>query len=246
MIQKASEVSLKVRGESLSVLEIENGINNTLTVEGLEEMFGLLSDLSNEDDPRVVLIRGKGERSFCMGYSSSCNEERENSTIKEARNLALSIARLIRGSRHYFISAVNGYALDFGLEIIISSDLKIASSSAKIGMPGLKYGMPPFTGILTDTTIDISGEAYSAIKSGGIIGADEAYALSLVDNIIDSKNFSRDALNYCSSLNPDYLANFKSTKHADIMKIDADRLFFQVYRVSCKSIMDLERFRNSL
>lgn len=246
MIQKARQVSLKSKGESLSILEIENGINNTLTVDGLDDMFSILSELSREEDPRVVMITGKGARSFCMGYSSNCNEERENSTIREARNLALSIARVIRASRHYFVSAVNGFAFDFGLEIIISSDLVIASSRANLGMPGLHYGMPPFTGILTDTAIDISGEAYSAIKSGRIIEADEAYRLKLVDNIIDSSNFARDSLNYCNSLNPDYLANFKSMKHPDIMKIDADRLFFQVYRVSCKSIMDLERFRNSL
>lgn len=245
MIQKAAQIKLQNISEYVSVLEIDNGVNNTLNIEGLDDLYSVLSALP-DDDPRVVLLTGKGERSFCMGYSSNCNEESNNSTVREARDLALSAVRMIRASRHYFLAGINGYALDLGLELTLACDLTIVSSRAKLGMPGLKYGMPPFTGILTDTTLNMTGEAYSRLKSGDLMHSDEAKALGLVDNVVDYSNFRREILNYCRSLNPDYLSNYKVVKRPEVPRIDSDRLFFQVYRVSCKSIMDLERFRNSL
>ena len=245
MIQKAAQINLQNISEYVSVLEIDNGVNNTLNIEGLDDLYSILSTLA-DDDPKVILITGKGERSFCMGYSSNCSDEANNSAVREARDLALSAVRMIRASRHYFLAGINGYALDLGIELALASDLSIASSRAKLGMPGLKYGMPPFTGVLTDTTLNMTGEAYSHLKSGNLIDANQASNLGLVDNVVDYTNFRREILNYCRSLNPEYLSNYKVVKRPEVPRVDSDRLFFQVYRVSCKSIMDLERFRNSL
>ena len=246
MIQRASQINVKIISDYISSIEVDNGTNNTLSIDGLEDLFSVVSDISRDNDPRVVLITGKGNRSFCMGYSSNCNEERDNSSVREARDIALTVVRMIRASRHYFIAGINGYAFDIGLEIALSCDLSIISSSARIGMPGLKHGVPPFTGILTDTTLDISGLAYSKLKSGDLIDAQSASSLGLVDNVVEFNNYHRDILNYCRSLNPDYLSNYKLVRNPRVQRVDTDRLFFQVYRVSCRSIMELERFRNSL
>ena len=83
------------------------------------------------------------------------------------------------------IAAVNGFALGGGCETAMACTIRIAVENAKFGQPEVKLGLVPGGGGTQRLPRLVGkGRALQLILSGGMISAQEAYRIGLVNEIV--------------------------------------------------------------
>ena len=99
------------------------------------------------------------------------------------------------------ISFVEGYALGGGFELALSSDLIIASSEAKFGLPEINLGLIPGIGGTQKTKKFTSDQNVKYLAmSGEIIDAETAMKYGIVSQIIPKENFKEFTLNFLNTI----------------------------------------------
>ena len=176
------------------LLEVENGIAlltinrpkalNALNSETLAELNTCLAELENNDDVKVVILTGSGEKSFVAGADIS---EMVNATPAEGRKMGL-LAREAFGRLENMpqvtIAAVNGFALGGGCELAMACDIRIATSRSKFGQPETNLSIIPGAGGTQRLPRLVGvGRAKELIYTGRIISASEAKEIGLVNQV---------------------------------------------------------------
>lgn len=114
--------------------------------EDLEKAF--LEYARQDDDVRVIVFTGTGERAFCAGADI---KERANRVLSlpeyhKQQKYTHDLLRAIEMIEKPVIAAINGVALGGGLEMALCADIRIAASHAKMGLPEAKLGVLPAAG----------------------------------------------------------------------------------------------------
>lgn len=107
-----------------------------------------LDQARNDTAVRAVVITGSGERAFCAGADI---KERANNVLPLPdyhlkQKATHELFRAIETFEKPVIAAINGVALGGGLEIALCADIRIAASTAKLGLPEAKIGALPAAG----------------------------------------------------------------------------------------------------
>ncbi len=144
---------------------------------------------------RAVVLTGAG-KAFCAGADI---KERAGQTLNGAevywqQKKTLALFRRIEEFSKPVIAAVNGVALGGGCEIALLCDLRIASETARFGLPEVKLGTIPLGGG-TQRLARLLGEAKAKelIFTGDFIEAAEAYRLGLVNRLVATDNLRDEA-----------------------------------------------------
>ena len=139
-----------------------------------------------QDDPGVwaVVITGAGDKSFCAGADLKAISRREN--IYHPDHPEWGFAGYVR---HFVdkptIAAVNGTALGGGTELALASDLVVALSSAKFGLPEVKRGLIAAAGGVFRIVDQLPRKiAMQMLFTGEPITADEAMRWGLINQIV--------------------------------------------------------------
>ena len=189
------------------LLEVENGIAlltinrpkalNALNSETLAELNTCLAELENNDDVKVVILTGSGEKSFVAGADIS---EMVNATPAEGRKMGL-LAREAFGRLENMpqvtIAAVNGFALGGGCEISMACDIRVASENAKFAQPECGLGiLPGFGGTQRLPRLVGKGRAKELIFTCDMISADEAFRMGLANHVVPQAEL----IDYCKAM----------------------------------------------
>ena len=174
-------------------LEVEDGIGtirldrppmNALCAQLGRELGALLPEITERSDISAVIVHG-GEKVFAAGAD-----------IKEMADLDLSgmttYGRLLQDFTNGLaalpkptIAAITGYALGGGFELALCCDFRIAGATAKVGFPEITLGVIPGMGG-TQRAARLIGpsRAKEIVFSGRFIGAEEALAMGLVNQVV--------------------------------------------------------------
>lgn len=231
--------------EGVNVIQISNGLNNTLNNDGLRDFLIALSDaVASGDAP--ILITSATKKSFSMGYTANCKRLSDKMHIKEAYSLGTTIAKTMLTSRKAIISAIDGYALGFGLEIALCSDIILSTERSTFGMPEIAFGLPLLTGILPELPDRVSSRAYSLIKKGRLFSSTEAKEAGIITEFLEEFNFQKNAIAHAKKVESRLFKLIKSGNSGSNSRNVVDELFFKIYEPTCLTMSQLERFRNSL
>ena len=159
---------------------------NALDRPTLEELRDRLRALAHDDDTRVVVLTGAGEKAFVAGadikYMSSLS-------VLDARawgGLGHSCALLLETMRKPTIAAINGFALGGGCELALACDLRYAATTAKLGQPEINLGIiPGWGGTQRLARVCGLGVAKELILTGRLVDAEEALRIGLVNGVHD-------------------------------------------------------------
>jgi enoyl-CoA hydratase len=157
-----------------------NALNGAL----LEEFAAALTEIEANEDIRVLVLTGAGEKSFVAGADIS--EIATFNTLQAklfARKGQLIINRL-QDLSIPVIAAVNGFALGGGSEIALACDFIYAADGAKFGLPEIGLGIiPGFGGTQRLARVVGPAMAKEMIFTGKLIPAQEAAALGMVNRV---------------------------------------------------------------
>jgi enoyl-CoA hydratase/carnithine racemase len=168
---------------------------NALSWQLLDELAGVVERLGNDPDLKAVVVTGS-ERVFAAGAEISELLE-GGPLLGNFRQTFDGLAALPRP----VIAAISGYALGGGLELALACDLRVASETARLGLPEIKLGVFPAAGG-TQRLTRLVGPARTKelIWSGRHLRPDEALAIGLVDRVVPAGAHLDAALEWAGEL----------------------------------------------
>ena len=172
-----------------------NALNHA-TIGELEKCF---ADLADDEDARVVVLTGAGEKAFVAGADIG---EMANMTPTEAEKFSArgqALMDRIENLGKPVIAAVNGFALGGGCELAMACTFRYASDKARIGLPETGLGLiPGFGGTQRLPRLVGRGRALEMILLGNMIDAVDAMAIGLVNKVYPAGEFA-DSVNIVAS-----------------------------------------------
>ena len=161
---------------------------NSLSKDVLAEFREILKELDANEDIRVIILTGAGEKAFVAGADIRELEDMNSSDADAYSGLGQECLLLLEKMEKPVIAAVNGFALGGGTEIALACDFIFASEKAQFGQPEVMLGViPGFGGTQRLPKAVGIRMARELIYSGERIDARRAMEIGLVNRIIPSE-----------------------------------------------------------
>jgi enoyl-CoA hydratase len=158
-----------------------NALNRAL----LAELSQALDEIAADEDIRVLILTGAGEKSFVAGADISELATFDSLKAKAFARKGHNIINKLQQLPITVIAAVNGFALGGGTEISIACDFIYASENAKFGQPEINLGViPGFGGTQRLPRLIGTNMAKELILTGKMISAAEALQLGLANKVV--------------------------------------------------------------
>jgi enoyl-CoA hydratase len=174
---------------------------NALDVGHAEELRDRLAELARDDDARVVVLTGAGEKAFIAGADI---KHMQALGVLEARRwgeLGHACGSLLETMPKPTVAAVNGYALGGGLELALACDLRLAATTAKLGQPEINLGvLPGWGGSIRLARTTTLGYAKELILTGRTVDAAEALERGLVNAVHEPGELMAKTRELCETL----------------------------------------------
>ncbi|MCC5923542.1 MAG: enoyl-CoA hydratase/isomerase family protein [Crocinitomicaceae bacterium] len=158
---------------------------NALNKVTISELNAALTELDQDNEVRVVILTGAGEKAFVAGADI---KEFADFDQKQGQDLAASGQELlfdvVQNLSKPAIAAVNGFALGGGLELAMAAHIRVASEQAKMGLPEVSLGViPGYGGTQRLAQLVGKGKAMEMVFTAEMIGAEEALKWGLVNHV---------------------------------------------------------------
>lgn len=174
---------------------VENGIAtitinrpkalNALNLDTVTELKDAIEKIAVDKAVKVVVITGAGEKSFVAGADIKEMATKTPAEGREWGQFGQNVFTEIENMPQPVIAAINGFCLGGGCELSCACDIRYAAENAKFGQPEVGLGITPgFGGTQRLTRVVGRGQAKELIYTGGMIGAEEAKAIGLVNKVV--------------------------------------------------------------
>lgn len=172
--------------------EAMNSLNQALC----RKLTETIDQLEREEDVRVVIITGAGEKAFCAGIDL---RERKGMSDEEVHALRSGVIfplfQRLGAMEKPLIGAVNGLALGGGAEIALICDIRIASENARFGQTEAKWAIVPGAGACQRLPLIVGvGMAKELLLTGKIIDAREGERIGLFNHVTAPADLTERAL----------------------------------------------------
>jgi len=170
---------------AIAILTVNRpAVLNALDEATLVALRGEVDALSHRPDLRCLIVTGAGSKAFAAGADIAALAEMGPLQARRVSEIAHGLGLAMESCPVPVIAAVNGFALGGGLEFALGADFIYASEQARFGFPEVNLGvMPGFGGTQRLQTRVGIGRARELIYTGKLIGAAEAMAMGLVNQI---------------------------------------------------------------
>ncbi|MEE4356054.1 MAG: enoyl-CoA hydratase-related protein [Desulfococcaceae bacterium] len=168
-----------------------NALNGAL----LDEFSKALDEISGNEDIRVLVLTGAGDKSFVAGaditelatfgpLQAKVFAKKGQDVISRLQELAIPV-----------IAAVNGFALGGGSEMALACDFIYASENAMFGLPEITLGIiPGFGGTQRLPRLVGANMAKEMIFTGKMLPAAEAAKIGMVNKVCAPESLMADAM----------------------------------------------------
>jgi enoyl-CoA hydratase/carnithine racemase len=180
--------TLKVEvDDRLAVVTINRPqVRNALSRTVIAELLEVLAELRERDDVGLVAFTGAGEKAFVAGADISQLRHYDLHTGLDAAMQRAFDA--VEAFPKPTVAAVNGFALGGGCELAMACDIRIASESARFGLPETTLSVLPGAGGTQRLARLVgTGRAIEMILTGRFVDAAEAHAIGLVTSVVPAE-----------------------------------------------------------
>ena len=159
-------------------------ILNALSATALTEFSNALDEVHVNEDIRVLILTGAGEKSFIAGADIKEFPKFNALKAKSFSETGHIVLNKLQALPIPVIAAVNGFALGGGCEVAMACDFIYASEDAMFGLPEITLGIiPGFGGTQRLPKLVGVNMAKEMIFTGKMISADEAKTMGIVNKV---------------------------------------------------------------
>jgi enoyl-CoA hydratase/carnithine racemase len=182
---RLANVLYEKRGATAYVTVNRPKVLNALNAQTWRDIRAAFEEAQNDPAVRGVILTGAGNKAFIAGadigdlaQASAIDAERSSRHGQEVLDLIENLGKPV-------VAAINGFALGGGCETAMACSIRIAADHAKFGQPEVKLGLLPGGGGTQRLPRLVGkGRALQLILSGGMISAQEAYRIGLVNDVV--------------------------------------------------------------
>ena len=193
---------LKVhRADGVGWLEFHRLPRNAFNWEMLREMPVALEELLTAADVRVIVIASAIDRYFSTGADLTVFQGMTQEGVASWIETCHSLVRQMRAAQKPLLAAIHGTAVGGGLEVVLHCDVRFAAHDAELGQPEVNIGfIPPVGGTQGLARLLGRPRALRLLYEGGLISAQEALDIGLVDLVVPAGDLRARVRDYASAL----------------------------------------------
>ena len=195
---------------------------NALNGAVLEGLHAALDRAVADDEVKVVVVTGAGERAFSAGYDLSAEAAHSDIPAHEWHGvLATDIDATMKlwALPKPTIAAVRGYCLAGGCEVAMACDMIVAGAGASFGEPEIRYGSGPVT-LLMPFVLG-QKKTNELLFTGDVIDAEAALRTGLVNRVVGDEEIEAEVDGLVRKIAPTPLPVLRLTKLALLRAYEA-------------------------
>jgi len=174
-----------------------NALNGAL----LDELSQALDEIAADENVRVLVLTGAGEKSFVAGADiteiARCNTLQAKLFARKGQ----AVVSQLQGLAIPVIAAVNGFALGGGSEMALACDFIYASENAMFGLPEITLGIiPGFGGTQRLPRLVGMNRAKEMIFTGNMLPAAEAFNVGIVNKVLGPDTLMEETLKIAGAI----------------------------------------------
>lgn len=167
---------------------------NAFNTQMRDDLFEILCAIKDDNEVKVVIFKGAGERAFCAGADLSEFLTAPPPVMARQVRWERDLWGLFLSMPQPLIAAMQGYVFGSGIEVSLCCDIRIASDDAKFGLPEVGLGiLPAAGGTQTLPRLVGRGKALEMILMDKRIDAQEACRIGLVNRVVPKEKLLRDS-----------------------------------------------------
>ena len=161
---------------------------NALNKATIEELNNAIIQADADTSVQCILLTGSGTKAFVAGADikefAHFNTQEGSQLATDGQHLLFD---LLDNLSTPSIAAINGFALGGGLELAMACHIRVASTTAKMGLPEVSLGViPGYGGTQRLRELVGKGKALEMITTAGMLGAEEALSWGLVNHVCEA------------------------------------------------------------
>lgn len=159
---------------------------NALNRQTLDELSAAFDQLREDDDVRVLVLTGAGEKAFVAG--ADINELAQMKALEAKATAAYGqhVLGKLESIGKPSVAMINGFALGGGLELALACTLRTMSTRARVGLPEVSLGIiPGYGGTQRLARIAGPGVAREWVLTGDMFSAAEALRVGVVNRVFE-------------------------------------------------------------
>lgn len=178
----------------IALVTISNpGCRNALGPDDFQGLASTWNQLALDDSLRCVVITGDGQTAFCAGARLGADFH----AVPDIDDLVDRALLKTRVFPRPIVAAVNGHCVAGGFELMLASDIRVASADAKFGLPEVRWGIVPSGGAAMKLVEQIGhARAMRLLLTAELIGADEAHSFGIVNEVVAAGDVLARALHF--------------------------------------------------
>jgi enoyl-CoA hydratase len=168
-------------------LELDNAPMNLMSDEMLAAFEAALASLeaAAPGDVRAVVVSSAVERAFSAGSDVKSFAKHAGAAGRAHHTRDEEVCARLAQLPMPTVAAIEANALGGGLEIALACDIRVASASAKLGLPEVRLGVTPGAGGTQRLPRAVGvARAKELALTGRIIDAHEAERIGLVSRVV--------------------------------------------------------------
>jgi len=220
---------------------------NAMSIEMWEGLGQALTELRDDDDVRVVILRGAGDKAFMSGADiSQFEKNRHNAEASEEYNRKSDAQRaLLANYPKPTIACIRGFCLGGGMQVAMLADMRFAGENSQFGIPAAKLGIAyGYDGLKNLVSLVGPSQARLILYTGKRIDSAEALRIGLVDRVFEDAKLWDETLEVARTISGNAPLSIKASKItiAQVLKDKDDRDMASVKAIAT-ACMDSEDFR---
>ncbi len=186
---------------------------NTINDEVLDELNGLLHEVSQINDAKGLIIYSLKSKGFIAGADVNAFSQFNHPTLAvDFLRKGQAVFSYLEALSIPTVAMIDGFCMGGGLELALACDYRIATDdkNTRIGLPEVMLGIHPGWGGTVRLPKLIGGfRALSeVILTGAALSAAKAKGLGIVDDVVPLRQLTRAAVYYINRTPPKHKPSF--------------------------------------
>ena len=183
---------------------------NAMNPEVFVRLYDAFREVESNNDIRVAIITGTGDKAFCAGADlgrliplmngvRQPEDEWDNRWVNEVNKQGTYL--MGRDTVKPVIAAINGHAIAGGMELVQGTDIRISVPEAKLGVQEVKWALFPAGGSTVRLPRQIPyAKAMELLLTGDLITAEEALKCGFLNYVVEPAELMNKAMQIAEKL----------------------------------------------